>query len=73
MESILIWYTDYNGDYHLEMTQKPKNDLLLTFLQEFSKKSAVNTVLEAYTVSHVHEIFGRTSRIEYIETKIPGD
>lgn len=59
-ERILIWYLDTNGDARIQVLDKPGGYLIQTFLYEFSQNSGVQTILEAYTVSAVHEIHENT-------------
>jgi hypothetical protein len=52
---IIIWYLDDNGDTRLQLLDVGEVDVQ-TFLQEYSKRSGVKTIVEAYTVIEMHEI-----------------
>lgn len=56
MEKILIWYVDTEGNTRIQVLEKPKGFFIQTFLRLFGERVGVKTVLEAYTISAVHEI-----------------
>lgn len=60
MDKIIVWYTDNDGNTRLQMVDKPSDQLIQLFLYEFSLNPGVKTVLEAYTISAIHELHENT-------------
>lgn len=65
---VLIWYIDVNGLTRIQVVDKPYYIPMLDFLQNFQTRSTVRTVLQAFTVSAVHEVHGSGNTIDYIVT-----
>ena len=74
MEKILIWFrteelfnTD-NYNYDVELVDKPKDEVLQIFLHNWQKEKGV-VILEAYTVTAIHEIYGNRHEISSVVSK----
>jgi hypothetical protein len=75
LKRILIWYTDWKNDgrHSLEITTLPDGKDLKEFLDEWQKAVLEQDLilLEAYTITEQHNVYGKHEEIARVETVEP--
>ena len=75
MKKILIWYLDWarEGKNYSEIVTLPEGKDLKEFLTEWQQDHLEQdiTLIEAYTITEQHEIYGRHTEISEVRTVEP--